>query len=427
MTARPPSLPASFLRRVERASLPPAVVIGTDITGLSEARALASHGVPVIGVDEFPRRYTSYSSALTLVLCEDFHGDGVLELLSRIAEELPERPTLFLSMDEHVKLMAHRGREVTRRFRFEFPDTAAVDLLMSKQAFTDLAVREGWPVPRTFVARTADELEAHIAEMTFPVILKPQVKTLTFRTYSPSKAFRCANAATLRRDYSLIAQWEPEVVVQEWVPGGDAEIRFSFHYFGADLSEVCSFEGQKVRQWVPECGSTASALGVPTQRISALSREILTRAGCAGFGAVEYKRDPRTDSFYIMEPTVGRVNLQVGVAIANGVDIVSRAYFHLIGRAYPNGRRPTHTRLWVIASSDFRSARYYVRRGELTWASYLASIARPITLANWRPGDFGMLRGFLRTVVTRGPVVLARRMRRLFGRRTPRLDSRAAR
>ena len=416
MTRRSNVVPASFLRRVERASLPPAVVIGTDITGLTEARALAAHGVPVLGIDETFRRYTSFSSALTLVLCKDFHGDGLLELLTEIAATLPERPALFLSMDEHVKLVAHRGKAATSGFRFEFPEPAIVDLLMNKQAFSEFALREGWPIPRTFIARTLEALEAHIPGMTFPVILKPQVKNLTFRTHTSQKAFRCPDAAALRRAYSEVAQWEPEVVVQEWVPGGDGEIQFSLHYLAADLREVCSFEGRKVRQWIPECGSTASALGVPNARVVALSREILTRVGCAGFGSVEYKRDPRTDSFYIMEPTVGRVNLQVGVAIANGVDIVSRAYFHLIGRPYQDGRRPTHTRMWMIASADFRSARYYMRRGDLTWRRYLASIARPISFSSWRLGDVGMFRGLARTLVTRGPGVLARRLRRLFGR-----------
>ena len=71
---------------------------------------------------------------------------------------------------------------------------------------------------------------------------------------------------------------------------------------------------------------------MPTPQVSALSRRILGDVGCRGFCSVEYKRDPRTGNFYIIEPTVGRVDLQLGVAIANGVDIVSRAYFHLIRR-----------------------------------------------------------------------------------------------
>ncbi|MEO6446810.1 MAG: hypothetical protein ABIZ91_01105, partial [Gemmatimonadaceae bacterium] len=63
----------------ERAPFPPAVILGTNVTGLAEARPLAAHGIPVIGVDERVRRYTSYSSAWTgLIVTDEFNGPGLV-------------------------------------------------------------------------------------------------------------------------------------------------------------------------------------------------------------------------------------------------------------------------------------------------------------------------------------------------------------
>ena len=369
--------------------------MGTDVNGLTVARALASHGIPVLGVDSRRRLYTGYSRAFSLLLCPDFRkAAGFTAFLDDLAEALPRKAALFLTMDEHVTFLAtEAGRAARERYLMEFPEPDTVDLLMNKRRFTELARERGWPVPQSLFCLSVEELRAQAGELVFPVILKPWVKNRDFRAQSPAKAFRCATADELLARYALMAQWEPEAIVQQWIPGGDDEIRFSFHYLDAALRELASFEGRKIRQWVPECGSTSSAVGVPEPRVRDLSREILRAAGCIGLGSVEYKRDPRTDRFYIMEPTVGRTNLQIGVAIANGVDLVSRAYFHLIGQPYPGVESPTWNRKWILLGSDLRSAAYWVRRGELTWPGYLRSLRGSKRFAVWRPTEYRMFGG----------------------------------
>ena len=376
-------------------SLPTAVVVGTDVTGLTVARALARNGVPVLGVDRRRRGYLGYSAAFHWVPCDSFYDRGLIDFLDKLAEILPRKAALFLTMDEHVKLVGQYGQHLRQSYFFDIPDPEGVEVLMNKQRFAEFASANGWPIPRTYACETEAEVRAAANELTFPVIMKPRMKTLAARMHSPKKTFLCESAERLLTDYRVIAQWEPEVVVQEWIPGGDGEIYFSFHYFNSLGEEVTAYEGRKIRQYIPDCGVTASAVGVEAARVTPLSREILTRANCSGFCSVEYKRDPRTDKFYIMEPTVGRVDLQLGVALANGVDIVSRAYFHLIGRPYPRHEKQTHHVKWIRAKADFKSARFYIRRGDLSWGDYLQSISGPKRFAVWTPSDYRMMLGFV--------------------------------
>lgn len=409
-------LSAATRRAIERAKYPAAVVLGTNVTGLTEARALASHGIPVVGVDEHLRRYASFSSAWAQVLVTDrFNDEGLIDLLVNLAAECGRRPALFISTDEQVKVVARHGASLRQHYAFDFPSTETVNVLMSKEAFADLARERGWPIPATLSVHSRAELDAGIGTLRLPVVLKPREKTLSLRQHRWQKAYRCPDLASVQAAYEEIAPWEPEAVIQEWIPGTDADVHYSFHYFTARMEELCSFEGHKIRQWVPEVGSTASSEPVHPPVVSALSREILQSTSCSGFCSVEYKRDPRTGTYYITEPTVGRVNLQLGTALANGVDLVSRAYFHVQGLPYPGREVRTYDRKWLLLWSDYRSARYYVEKGALTWGGWLRSLRGPKAYGVWQLSDTGMWTGAVTNLVTRIPRALVRRARRLLG------------
>jgi predicted ATP-grasp superfamily ATP-dependent carboligase len=324
---------------------------------------------------------------------------------------------LFVSTDEQVKLIAHHGMDRLRGlYLFEYPSPATVDLLMSKEAFTHLATEHGWRIPPTICVATREALLEEITSMRYPVILKPRLKNLASRDHTTQKAYRCADRAELERAYMDVAPWEPEVVVQEFIPGTDSDVHYSFHYFSSDMREIAAFEGRKIRQWIPEVGSTASSVPVHPPVVSERSRAILTSVACSGFCSVEYKHDPRSGEYFITEPTVGRVNLQLGTATANGVDLVSRAYFHLNGLEYPPQQAQTFDRKWIYLSADLKSARFYVRRGDLTWREYFRSLRGPKAFAVWRVADPGMLTGVVRDFAARAPGALLRRARRLLPR-----------
>ena len=386
------TLSKAVLDRIARSPLAPAVVVGTDVTGASVARALADHGVPVIGVDDRVRRYIGHSRAWQHIhlVPEGFRDTRIIGELERLAAVLPRRALLFLSMDHHVTIIGADGQHLRDHFTFEFSDSAAVELLMDKQRFGDFALKQGWPVPRTYTCDTMAEIEHPAGEASFPVILKPRVKTPVFAANSRFKAFRCDSPDSLRTTYRMVCEWEPGVIVQEWIEGGDDAVYFSFHYLARDGSQVGTFEGRKLRQYPPDCGNTSAAVPVATPSLDALSLEILRTSGAVGFCSVEYKRDIRTGKYFITEPTIGRVNLQIGTAIANGANLPWAAYRHLVGLPAEETRPPTRPRTWIYLKNDIKSARYRVKQGSLTWRQYLASLRGPRVFAVWRWDEYRM-------------------------------------
>jgi predicted ATP-grasp superfamily ATP-dependent carboligase len=94
-------------------------------------------------------------------------------------------------------------------------------------------------------------------------------------------------------------------------------------------------------------------------------------------GSVEFKRDPRTGEFKIMEPTVGRANLQSETATANGVNLAWIAYADLAGVDKGRVRLRPQGAIWVNEYTDVQSGMLRMRRGELSFGDWVRSYRRP--------------------------------------------------
>lgn len=321
-------------------------------------------------------------------------------LLLHLAEVIGARSMLVPTHDLFVDLISRHRTELAPWYRLELPDPASLEFLRNKARFAVEATRRGWTAPPTVLVEAADGLERASAELRFPVILKPAFGNLAFRSNSAIKAKLCNNPRELRAAHAEFSQWEPELIVQEFIPGGDDALYFTLHYHDSRLSELGCFTGRKLRQWPPLCGNTSLAEPAAVPELAATSGAMLRELGCVGFGSIEYKRDPRDGRCYVIEPTVGRPDHQIGIAIANGVDLATRAYGSLTGAVLRERRGPSRPRKWIFLREDFCAATAYRQAGTLTAVDYLRSLRGRMTGALWRPADWrlypSLALGFLR-------------------------------
>ena len=110
-----------FVARHRRRVLPPTVLVGTEITGLSVARALHRFGIPVLALDTQRRVFTGYSSALDVLVSPAVGSDELIGLLERIAALLPERAVLMMATDRHVERIGLHGQHLAGRYHVELP------------------------------------------------------------------------------------------------------------------------------------------------------------------------------------------------------------------------------------------------------------------------------------------------------------------
>ena len=143
-------------------------------------------------------------------------------------------------------------------------------------------------------------------------------------------------------------------IVQEWSGAGDEQIMFCLQYVGAD-GPVASFVGRKLRSWPPMFGGTASCTVAPEEvrdRLSRMTSRFFAVTGFQGMGSMEFKIDPRDDTPYLIEPTVGRTDFQEEVATVNGVNVPLAAFCHEASRPAPRCAYLPKAIVWIDNSGD---------------------------------------------------------------------------
>jgi D-aspartate ligase len=375
-------------------SRPSAVVVGLDnITGLQTARLLARRGLDVVGVAADPGHPACLTRECRRVVAAPASGPALLAILRQLSARLPGA-VLFPCTDAAVATLAH-GREEVGDLLVVLPSAEVVDTLMLKDRFAEHAATHGLPVPAGRHVTTIDDAGAVADQLTFPIVVKPPVKTPAWeatgdkvRRYDDPRSWLDAVPALLSTSASLH--------VQEWIPGGDEQLYSCNVYISPRGGPVRSFVARKLRQWPPHLGTSSLGEAVCDEAVRALAVRTLTTLPYVGLGYVEVKRDVRTGRHVVIEANVGRPTGRSAIAEAGGVELLLTMYLDAIGAELPSPvAQRDQTLRWMHVTRDLRAAAYYHRCGELGFQAWLASVRGPIVFADLDRHD---LRPFLATV-----------------------------
>src|SRR5262249_32418443 len=108
----------------------------------------------------------------------------------------------------------------------------------------------------------------------------------------------------------------------------------------------------------PEVGVTTSCTAVPEFDLTlrTLTEAFFKTASFVGLGGMEFKRDMRTGRFLMIEPTVGRADLQEETATLYGINIPLAAYCHEAGLEIPRSVETPVLPIWQGSWMHGRSA-----------------------------------------------------------------------
>lgn len=334
-----------------RASRPPAVVVGADVNGLGVVRSLAREGVPTYLADCAGADPAMRTRHPVKIAFSSLAGAAVVEALLALRERFSDDPVLFLTREATVEAVSGAFERIAACYRISLPEAGLMKRLMDKAQFQALAEQHGFAIPRAVCLRGAEDL-ARGAALEYPCVLKPIVKTPAYdRLFK--KAYKIESPEELRTVVREIAG-AAEMIVQEWIEGGDDCIYFCLQYRERSRGAAISFAGRKLRSWPPATGGTASCMPAPEHEaeLVRLTDGFFAAVGFFGIGSIEFKRDSRTGRFMMIEPTVGRTDFQEEIATLNGVNIPYAAYCGELGRALPQARRVPAPAAWAVARID---------------------------------------------------------------------------
>lgn len=323
------------------------VVVGGGVNGLGVLRSLGRAGMPIVLLDTDLSEPTQKSRYGRKIRAEALSGEPLIDTLLGLRPQFDRPPVLMLTQEASVETVSNERERLKEHFRFSMPPQNVMAALQHKIGFQDLAAGLNFPVPRAMRINRSTDWPA-LRELQFPCVFKPVTKSAEYGARF-KKAYKVASADEVESLWKDIATVVDEMIVQEWIEGGDSDVYFCLQYRDATGRRRASFVGRKMCQWPPLVGGTASCIPAPevTDELTALTDAFFDAVGFIGIGSMEYKRDPRDGRFYMVEPTVGRTDYQEEIASLNGVNIPLAAYYAETGSGdIPQFRRQAKPAAW---------------------------------------------------------------------------------
>lgn len=361
-------------RRTNSGSPTGAIVLGGDYQGLGIVRSLGRHGVPVCVIDDEHSiaRVSRYTGCWARVA--DLGDERLVEDLLRIGRERGlEGWVIFPTRDETVATIAHNRERLASFFRVPTADWETIRWAWDKRSTYELAESLGVPAPRTWQPASIEELGAIDAQP--PFAIKPAIKEHFFYE-TKAKAWRADSAAELR---DLVAKalaivGPGEVLVQELIPG-DGRQQYSYCALYEDGEPVATMVARRLRQHPPEFGRASTYVEtIEAPAVEELSRRLLGSIRFSGLAELEFKLDPRTDTFKLLDFNARTWGYHT-IAGEAGVDFP----YLLFRRQLEQPVAPQRTRSgvrWVRILTDLPTAIAEICRGRLRAIDYLRSLRR---------------------------------------------------
>jgi predicted ATP-grasp superfamily ATP-dependent carboligase len=375
--------PDEVLRRFRWAdpNRPPVVLLG----GLNVVRALGLGGIPVIVAachDDEPALDSRHCTArwrLPPLSRPDAVVDSLVMLATHLRRRFRTPPPLFFSNDDFLCFVSANRARLERRFRLLLNDEATTAALLDKRRFAEFARQRRLPVPAslTWDGRGRDGLAGRGG----PVLVKPANKCgmsdvpALASLFEANKALVRPTGAAVRND-PAIARARAHLVFHEYVPGADREL-WCFDAVADESGRVIACHtGRKLRCAPPLTGDSSYIELSHNAQLKAVGREIAATLPLKGIFNMDFKRDPASGRFYLLEINA-RCNLWLYMGAKNGMNLAKVLYEYLVAGSVsaPAGYRERYR--WLDFALDRTAYRVLAAQGHMTRTRWLATLAAP--------------------------------------------------
>jgi D-aspartate ligase len=357
----------------------PAVVLGCFRQGgIGIVRSLGRIGVPVYAIDADRFAAAFFSKYCRESFLWDIHRAPYresLRFLIELGNKLGRRSVLIPTSDTGAMFVAEQAEHLAERFIFPNQSKALVRSLCSKKEMHQIAKRSDIPTPETSFPTTRDEVLDYLSVARFPILVKPIYNNMHLGRVRPWRIFLVHNARELLDCYELIEDpVNPNVMLQEYIPGPDSATWTFNGYFDRDSRCLMGLTGRKLRNYPPYFGQASLGICQRNDEVEKNAVIFMERIGYSGPLDIGFRYDCR-DGQYKVNDVNPRIGAMFRVFVGNNGMDVARALYQDLTNQPISCTLPQEGRKWIVEDVDWLSAIRYWRDGNLTVKEWIGSLS----------------------------------------------------
>ena len=340
------------------------------------ARSLGILGIQVFMVERDPwgpAVLSRYCSGYFQWNFETSSAGESVQFLLEAAGKIGRRPILMPTTDASALLVAHHADALKQAYDFPDQRPGIALALSNKASMFHLARDCGIPTPETFFPQCRADVETLLETAALPVMLKALDYNLLQRTFSgDGKQIATSRDEVLLKYDQMQNPEQPNLVLQEYIPGGEDTIWMFNGYFNRDSECLFGMTGQKIRQSPVYTGSTCLGVCRRNDDVMTLTLRFMKSIGYRGIVDIGYRYDARDRQYKVLD-----VNPRIGSTFRlftgdGDMDVARALYLDVTGQTIQPSS-PRYGRKWMVEDCDLVSSIRYYRDGELTVKDWLRS------------------------------------------------------
>ena len=297
------------------------IILGSDENAYGNARLFyEAYGIKPLVLCKHPLIPTAGSRIINLVTVKDFDNDEIFvpELASLLENKSSEYEKLIVvpCSDYYTHLLSKHMDELGKYIANPMPRFDLLTELDTKDAFYSLCDKNGMEYPKTLIV-SPEERDSVLGRdglldrslIFFPLVMKPEnsnaTEYLSCHFEGKKKVYFLNTADEYRAVINGMnsAGYNGNLIIQEFIPGGDDAMRVVNTYSGKDGKTMAVSLGQPLlEEYAPaSLGNYAAIISRSDEALCRKIADFLDGIGYTGFANFDMKYDRRTGKYMLFE------------------------------------------------------------------------------------------------------------------------------
>jgi predicted ATP-grasp superfamily ATP-dependent carboligase len=296
-----------------------------SVNAIGAIRSLGKEGVKTIWLTPSKSGWY-YPKHCKPITCPDFDSDEdrfIQFLISLREEKNTTEAVLIPTSDASLRVISKHKNLLSKYFRLLACDWETTRKITEKNLSYQIAEKLGIAIPKTYFPNTKNDLRQISQMISYPCLLKPVISHVFSNKFN-QKLFRANTATELMHTYQWLTSMGFNVMVQEDVPGEDANLVCINTVFNKKSEPLAFFMHRRLVQNPPRYGVMALGESIWEPKIIQPCLTLLKSIGFQGLAQVEFKWDNRAKEYKFIEIN-GRSYLSIGFPTYCGLNLVHLA------------------------------------------------------------------------------------------------------